>query len=808
VCLAAVIAVATSGAWAYEVAPDVVIRQLTRDGKSYTERGAGFAPKGDLVVFYRTVSKSDRELCVMNGDGSDSRAISAVGWPMLAGWSPDGTKIGYVFANKNEDQSDACVCVYDLATGDTKRIMGGYQRGDFGAGGDAPPIWAPDGQHLAYQIRDRQRGKWFLWVFPADGTEPVRIGGNLFGTTAYDSNGSWSPDSKQITFAARPAPSTTPEIWRSNIDGTGLFQVTNDHRSCGEPKWSPDGEWIVFFSAKDRYPDEVRMGSKWDILLVRPDGTDEHTIVSGASHSTAGRGTFVHPSWAPDQSYIICHGVIQDEAWGYKGTFLIDWREGKWRRILGTPVGARNLSEDHDWWISPDSKRVFRHGLTYVLRGTGDQAQKTDPGDALEVYETTTEQVNRLLSCRQGKDPYYIYYECESWAPDSERILFCQAKVISWQQQQYEPDLYVLTLPKTEERLAVKGTAPGSGSSAPSVTPAPPAPETVVAPSTATAPATGAINGQLIRPKYLTTEQALACLPEEYRSYCRTEPERNLLICVGAADKAEQIRAYLAALDTPAPQVTMDVLVTEMSKDASRDLGLDWSYAKGRFGGLLPIGDLGPGQIFYQGVGKLDRKFYVNLNALEQKGDVTIRANPRLVALSGRVATINIRRTKYYFYTQGYDQYGRPIIQQSDISADIIGKITPRALGDGHILVDVEVAVGNFTFTGTSTLPDVTSRNATTSVMVSEGETIMIGGLMLRQDTKSSKKTPLLGDLPLIGQLFRSTHQKTEESVLAIFVTPRLGAEVAQPATIPGLASMSLPALGGSTDVHGPDAKQ
>jgi len=49
---------------------------------------------------------------------------------------------------------------------------------------------------------------------------------------------------------------------------------------------------------------------------------------------------------------------------------------------------------------------------------------------------------------------------------------------------------------------------------------------------------------------------------------------------------------------------------------------------------------------------------------------------------------MNIRRTKYYFYTQGYDQFGRPIIQQSDISADIGGKITPRVLGQGNVQVD------------------------------------------------------------------------------------------------------------------------
>jgi Tol biopolymer transport system component len=777
-------------AWAYEVAPGIVIQQLTKDGKSYTQRGAGFAPKGDLIVFYKTISKSERQLWLIKADGSDARAISPVGWPVLAAWSPDGSKVGYVFANKNEDNSDACVCVFDVATGDMKRITGGYQRSDFGLGCSAPPIWAPDGLHLAYHVRDRQLKASFLVVFPADGAAPVRLAGNLGTTDAADTTGSWSPDGKQIVFVARPAKDQPTEIWRCNIDGTGLFQITNDKRDCKEPKWSPDGQWIVFYSAKDRYPDEVRMGWRWDILLVRPDGTDEHTIVSGRSQSVEGRGSFVHPAWAPDQSYIICVGVIEDAAGiGYNATFLIAWREGKWQRILGTPVGSRNLSEGHDWAISPDSRMVLRHGLTYVLRGTGKEAQETDPGDDLEVYEVAAGRVDKLLSFRQGKDAYYFFDHSESWAPDSERVLFCQGKVVSWQREQFEPDLYVLTIPEAgAAKVAVAAAA-----SAPAETTTPPPTEKTPAPTE-----TEALSAQVVRPKYLTVEQALATLPNNAKSYIQTEPERNVLIVNGPPEVAAQIREYLAMIDTPAPLVTLDVLVAEMSKTASRDLGLDWTYAKGRFGAELPIGLSGFGEIFYQGVGKLDRKFFAALSALEEKGHVTIRANPRLVSLSGKTATMNIRRTKYYRYTSGYDASGRAVTQQSDISADIIGKITPRVIGDGHILVDIEVAVGNFTFTANSSLPDVTTRSATASVVVNEGETVMISGLVIRQETGSVSKTPLLGDLPLLGQFFRSSHRRTEESVLTMFVTPYLGIMRGPPATLEEKGSMCLPAVGGA----------
>jgi len=766
---------------AQRVAPGLVLRQLTKDGKSLTERGAGFAPTTDQILLYKLISKTDRQLWLMRGDGSQGQPISPVGWPTLATWSPNGSKIAYVFANKNDGNSDAAVCVHDVATRETKKTTG-YRRGDFGSGDDAPPIWSPGSDHFAYQITDRRRDATFLTVFPVDGSAPVRIGENLAGTKVFETTGSWSPDGTKVVFVGLSSKEGEPEIYLANADGTGLKQLTNDRRDCGEPKFSPDGQWIVFFSAKDRYPDEVRDGWNWDMLIMRPDGSDEQTIVSGRSQSSDGRGTFVHPSWSPDGSYIICHGSLRDASnRGYHGTFFIDWRRKKWRRILGTTMGSKEHSDQHDWAISPDSAKVFRHGATYVVRGAGDE-QATDFGDDFDVYDVPTDTVSRLLDYRKRKDALYLYSDGESWAPDSKRILICQGKAISWEKKEFEPDLYVLEAPSAvaaQYSPAPPSAAPvpeapsaqGPSTEAEAAPQAPPAqPEVGPAPQSQGAPA-----WSLIRPENMTVQQALDALPAGDKTYILTSPERNLLIVNGPPDVAHRVREYLKAVDTPVPQVTMDVLVTEMSKTASRTLGLDWAYAKAHVGAKLPIGESGPGQIFYHGVQRLDEQFFVALNALAEQGEVTIRANPRLVAISGKTATMNIRRTKYYFYTQGYDQFGRPIIQQSDISADIGGKITPRVLGDGNIVVEVEVTVGSFAFTATSSLPDVTSRQTTTSVVLKDGETIMIGGLILKQETRATSKTPVLGDIPLIGQLFRSSHRRLEENVLTILITPRLG---------------------------------
>ncbi len=232
----------------------------------------------------------------------------------------------------------------------------------------------------------------------------------------------------------------------------------------------------------------------------------------------------------------------------------------------------------------------------------------------------------------------------------------------------------------------------------------------------------------------------------------------------------------------------VDLLAVELTEEANREIGLDWTYTQGHIGLLQPTGSVindltsnivgntvaGTGQLFYQGVGSLPREFYIRLNALVSDGNGSILANPRTVATNGKEATIQIRKTLNYFFNEGFDDAGRAIIKKSDISADTEGRITPTLLADGRILMNVDIKVGSFTFSPDAGLPEQTNRESTTVVTVHEGQTLIIGGLRQEETSESITKVPLLGDLPILGGLFRNTKKEIKNSVLTIFVTPHL----------------------------------
>jgi len=445
------------------------------------------------------------------------------------------------------------------------------------------------------------------------------------------------------------------------------------------------------------------------------------------------------------------------------------------------------------------------------VRNWGEDVSLERPRTVLRLYDMKKRKVEDLLVLDEELDRKEIPGGGDrddsivniSWSPDNRSILLTIADIVSKADDILQPDVYRLDLPdRFVDASYVLHNGPPMGRAEtvtqPIVEPTETQEETIpVEPQQAIEQPTQEqpdIVTEVIAPQHMTVTEAVESIPTEYAPYVNVNPARNIILFKGPPDILAEYRRDLQLIDTPPPHILVDLLAVELTDEANRSLGLDWTYSEGHFGLFQPLGnairDLSPdplldglltypgvGRSFYQGVGTLPREFFIRLTTLVQDGEGTILANPRTVAMSGKESLIQMRKTLNYFFTEGFDVSGRPIVKKSDISADTEGRITPTLLANDKIHLVVDIKVGSFTFTPDSGLPEQTNRQSTTEVSVKQGETIVIGGLRQQEMSKVEVKVPFLGDIPLLGVLFKKEESVIRHSVLTIFITPHVMTE-------------------------------
>jgi type II secretory pathway component HofQ len=265
-------------------------------------------------------------------------------------------------------------------------------------------------------------------------------------------------------------------------------------------------------------------------------------------------------------------------------------------------------------------------------------------------------------------------------------------------------------------------------------------------------------------------QTASGLLPNFLYSYVKVNSEQNAVVVTAPSQMLAKIGADLQKVDTPSPQILVEVIAVELTDTNDRDLGLtigspdanSFSYINGP-GGIIT----------YNTIGKLPRNFEVNLRALELKGKARVRARPQMAVVNGRSANIFIGAQRFIqtlFNSSGQTQVR---IQPVDVGVKLL--IVPLTGGNNEITTRIAPEVSNITELDIQTgLPVLSTRRADTTVRVKDGETIAIGGLSLNQEQETNRKIPLLGDIPVLGSLFRSRKNNTVRTELVVFVTPRI----------------------------------
>ena len=268
----------------------------------------------------------------------------------------------------------------------------------------------------------------------------------------------------------------------------------------------------------------------------------------------------------------------------------------------------------------------------------------------------------------------------------------------------------------------------------------------------------------------------------------------NTLLVQDTAAKLSEVRALVTSLDVPVRQVLIESRVVIANNSYARDLGvrlggsangnIDGNYGIVSGGvGTVPDGDSQIGNLFVNlpataatsgvnmVIGKLGSYLLrLELTAMQQEGKGEIISSPRVITSDQNKATI--KQGVEIPYQEAASSGATSVsFKEAVLSLEVTPHITP----DDRVIMDLKVNKDNPDFTrAVLGVPPIDTREVETSVLVENGETVVLGGVFERTKSENVEKVPFFGDLPYLGFMFKQEEIGDESSELLIFVTPKI----------------------------------
>ncbi|SEO35374.1 secretin N-terminal domain-containing protein [Propionispora vibrioides] len=308
----------------------------------------------------------------------------------------------------------------------------------------------------------------------------------------------------------------------------------------------------------------------------------------------------------------------------------------------------------------------------------------------------------------------------------------------------------------------------------------------------------------VIKLQYVTApdmKDTITSAAEGLKVKVETDIPSNSLLVTGSSLGISRIKQIVGELDKRLQQVELEAKVVAISKSATKDLGISWTwdetpksveydpptYSYDSDTGKYVMTDQGtitrhasssvgggyPGIIQFGSspINGLPYEFYYSakINALVSKGNAKILSQPKVITVNGKQARILIGdRIPVQTNTVAN---GTTSTSTTYIDTGIKLTYTPVVGADGQITANVRTEVSTPQLVSDIKQYQITTREAETNVRMKDGETMVIGGLIGSQESKTITKVPFLGDLPILGSLFKSVSNTGSESEIVIFLT-------------------------------------
>lgn len=294
--------------------------------------------------------------------------------------------------------------------------------------------------------------------------------------------------------------------------------------------------------------------------------------------------------------------------------------------------------------------------------------------------------------------------------------------------------------------------------------------------------------------KSLITSEKSSLLSD--RGRISVDDRTNTLIVLETRDHISDIRELIGRLDIPVRQVLIESRIVIANDDYSKEIGARFGVAAigGAGGGTLATSGTtsGTAGLINTGTVTLPSDFNVNLpaaagagslglaflssrylidaelSAMQTEGRGEVISTPRVITANGKKALIE--QGQEIPYQSSSANAGTNVqFKKAVLSLDVTPQVTP----DNRVLMDLEIR-NDAAGTVTQGVPSIDTKRVTTQVLIKTGETVVLGGVYQQSNTKSASKVPLLGDIPLLGALFRNDLTKATKRELLIFITPKI----------------------------------
>ena len=282
------------------------------------------------------------------------------------------------------------------------------------------------------------------------------------------------------------------------------------------------------------------------------------------------------------------------------------------------------------------------------------------------------------------------------------------------------------------------------------------------------------------------------------------DPATNTLIINDVYSVIKKLQALVEELDVPSQQVMVEARIVSATTSFGRELGVKWlgSYTRQNGNGATGIGSSIPtsgnasstsGAAWKGPLGMFSNTPSVNLGAITPTSSIAIVRSTLSGALglelsaaessgksktisSPRVLTQNGKKAEIKSGTEvPYQEASSSGATTTSFKEAVLGlTVTPRITPDGNIIMDLDITNDRVDESCNTEIPCIATNNLNSTVMVENGGTIIVGGIYKQDLSNATQKVPLLGDIPILGNLFKYQKKQDDQEELLIFITPRI----------------------------------